>query len=258
MYSVNDMAKVMAILDKTNEYTNVLVAENIDAEAEGTLLYGAMEGVSCPPSGEPVEVLQEFGDISGVNSQQLELPNEGVAFNFLRYLNTNGGWVIRPTLQDGSCLFAAIRKQLDVCYEFTTQHLRRWLVYRMIVHHHQFFFNLFKDAIAKVYGFYRYSPGELAALKKKGKGLSKAALKEQKMPGPFTFKDWIQYLLDPHGWGDNMVIMAFSLLSQTCITVVRADTTQETRIRHDRPIHLADILLVFCGLDHYTGAGKHL
>ena len=38
---------------------------------------------SCPPSGESVEVLQDFGDISGVNSQQLELPNEGVAFNFL-------------------------------------------------------------------------------------------------------------------------------------------------------------------------------
>ena len=121
------------------------------------------------------------------------------------------GWILKPTLQDSSCLFAAIRKQLDVCYEFTTQHLRRWLVYRMVVHHHQYFYNLFKDAIAKVYGFYRYSPGELAALKKKGKGLSKAALKEQKMPGPFTFKDWIQYLLDPHGWGDNMVIMAFSL-----------------------------------------------
>ena len=32
---------------------------------------------------------------------------------------------------------------------------------------------------------------------------------------------------------------------------------QESRVRHDRPLELVDLVLVFCGQNHYVGASKY-
>ena len=43
---------------------------------------------------------------------------------------------------------------------------------------------------------------------------------------------------------------------QIAITIVYAETLVEQRFRHDRDLGDADLVLIFCGGNHYCGAGN--
>ena len=76
----------------------------------------------------------------------------------------------------------------------------------------------------------------------------------QKLPGPFSFKTYLEYILTNGTWGDELVLVAFSLLTQTTITILDSDTLLETRIRHNHNLEDVNILLIHAGLAHYAGA----
>ena len=54
-----------------------------------------------------------------------------------------------------------------------------------------------------------------------------------------------------------MVLVAFSLLTQTTITILDSATLLETRIRHNHSMEDVNLLLIHAGLAHYAGAGKY-
>ena len=47
------------------------------------------------------------------------------------------------------------------------------------------------------------------------------------------------------------------MMWQVTITSLNAETLGEIRIRHDRPIDKADIVIIHAGGDHYMGCGKY-
>ena len=63
--------------------------------------------------------------------------------------------------------------------------------------------------------------------------------------------------------------MAMSMRWQITITVVHAgsseedeygqkkDPLRESRVRHNRPLEEVDLVLVYCGNNHYVGASKY-
>ena len=47
------------------------------------------------------------------------------------------------------------------------------------------------------------------------------------------------------------------MMWQVTITSLNAETLGEIRIRHDRPIDKADIVIIHAGGDHYMGCSKY-
>ena len=45
---------------------------------------------------------------------------------------------------------------------------------------------------------------------------------------------------------------------QLTITVVHGESLRESRVRHNRPLDEVDLVLVYCGNNHYVGASKYL
>ena len=66
----------------------------------------------------------------------------------------NGNFKQQPTQALGNCLYAAVEallRGIAAPFEFTTQHLRRYIVMRM-VEHADFFLNYLRYALALYYG----------------------------------------------------------------------------------------------------------
>ena len=79
----------------------------------------------------------------------------------------------------------------------------------------------------------------------------------------------MEYVLLDTTWGDELLIVAMSMRWQITITVVHAgsseedeygqkkDPFRESRVRHNRPLEEVDLVLVYCGNNHYVGASKY-
>ena len=258
-YTQDDVEAALEHLKRQPQYTEKLHSLDIDRLAPAFKLFGGYFSDPLEPSGEVPEILQDFAGVSsGANSIQLYLNSEGEALELIRYLSKNGGWALRPTQQDGNCMYSALRRGLDIPAEFTNTHLRRFLVIYMGLKYPQFFFSLLKGQIADTYGQQRFSAEELQAQEDAGLAVRPSMLRDQSMPGPFSYREYLQYVLSEGTWGDEIILCVFSLLTQTAITVIRTDTKRETRIRHTRDMADVDLILLHGGLVHYSGTGKSL
>ena len=68
----------------------------------------------------------------------------------------------------------------------------------------------------------------------------------------------INMLTDPKMWGDDACLYALSKLFSLRITILNGKNLEEYRIRHDNPLALVDLVLVFNGKNHYSAVGKWL
>ena len=121
---------------------------------------------------------------SGSNSAQLYLNNEAEALEFIRYLMINGGWALRGTRQDGSCLYSAIRRNLACPVEFTKRPLKEVAGLQDRVDVSRIFLFPVKGPIAAVYGCERYTAEELAAQEEAGLVVSQKMKDSQKFTRP--------------------------------------------------------------------------
>ena len=109
-----------------------------------------------------------------------------------------------------------------------------------------------------IYGVERLEPAVLAEKIKK-KELSTDDIRDQRLPGPLSFIDWIKLVLKESAYGDEIVILVMSLLWQLKITVLYADDLSERKFRHNQRITQVDMLLVYSGdTQHFVGAGRGL
>ena len=113
-----------------------------------------------------------------------------------------------------------------------------------------------EDHIKGCYGGIRLSKEEYEQ-KKKAKTLTKSEEEEYHYPGPFSFKEYLEYILQDTTWGEELLIVTMSQRWQLTITVVHGESLRESRVRHNRPLDEVDLVLVYCGNNHYVGASKY-
>ena len=186
-------------------------------------------------------------DFSLSNTHQLAM--------LTNYLYLNGKYDLCSTPKDGSCLFSACKWGADFPVEYVNLLFRRDLVC-FIAENADFFLPEMEDHIKGCYGGIRLSKEEYEQ-KKKAKTLTKSEEEEYHYPGPFSFKKYLEYILKDTTWGEELLIVAMSQRWQLAITVVHGESLRESRVRHNRPLDEVDLVLVYCGNNHYVGASKY-
>lgn len=172
------------------------------------------------------------------------------------YLGINGKYEMVGTPKDGNCLFNALRAGTDLPQDYVTILFKRQIVVLMC-QHADFILPLITQALLGTYGHERLSREEYLQKTKDGT-ITAVQTEEYQLPGPFSYITYMEHLLKDNSWGDEIVLTIVSFLWQLCITCVTAESLLEHRIRHDRPLEQADLVVVYCGQSHYIGAGKYL
>ena len=172
------------------------------------------------------------------------------------YLELNGGFQLKYVPKDGTCMWRSVLECLSCPFEYQYQMLKRQVVL-IITEHPQFFYDLLDDHIKGQYG-HKGLPVEEFKKKLKECSLTSAQKEDQICPGPFSFCSFLEYILKDGTWGDHGMLLVISFMWQVKITVVTGEKLHQERIRHNSTMRNSDILLVFCGGNHYVPIGKEL
>ena len=136
----------------------------------------------------------------------------------------------------GSCLFESVRRQISCPYEFTNSHLRRQCVY-FLCKAGDYFVTAAENFLRVTYGDGDGSPEK---------------------PGPFSYTDYLKYMLKPKSWGDELILSAISIMWQCSISVIFTDSLGELRLRHTKvDLSSVDIVLCYSGGRHYCATSKY-
>ena len=168
-----------------------------------------------------------------------------------RHVSQNGQWELFPTPKNGSCLFASIRRGIAAPEEYRNNHLRYQLVY-FLCQHADFMVNILDLHLSANYGMDRLSKEDFQKADKDGT-LTKAQREAQTLPGPFSYVEYLENLLNESFWGDHGVLLSLSMMWQVTITSLTAETYEEHRVRHKRRLPNVDLLVVWSGESHYLG-----
>ena len=129
-------------------------------------------------------------------------------------------------------------------------HIRRFMVVKMCKYP-LFFCQYLHRSLCTHYGFDRLTPEEIAEQQ-----LTQQSLADQRLPGPFSFASYLEHLLTDRTWGDVHTLTILSCLWQIGITVLYTDHLNEHRIRHNKMLKDADLVVVFSGGNHFLGSGE--
>ena len=164
---------------------------------------------------------------------------------------------MQPTKEDGDCFYGAWRRGTDFKAEVADIHLRRAII-KIMARHHKFFYETFHYAVSQQYGLYRYPEEELQEMITAGT-ISASDLKDQRMPGPFTWHEYLTFHLTPSTYADDIIICIVSMIWLMKITVLKAQDLSERRFRHKGRLSKAELLLIHCEeTDHFISVGKCL
>ena len=237
------------------EYNKVLLLTEADLDnpPAGHKIYQESQIYSGTPQGKAPE---DHDSMAGVNiPSPLPYLDGDKVCKLYQYLQQNGGYQLIPTKEDGDCLFGAWRRGTALPIEVADAHVRR-LVIRTMVSYHEFFFDQFKHQIALLYGHDRDSPEELQGHIDAG-DYTTDQIREQRLPGPFSYYSYLKYMLNNSSYGDDMIILAMSQIWQQRITILDAEALFERRFRHNNIITKTDILIVHhASTQHFVGTGK--
>lgn len=78
--------------------------------------------------------------------------------------------------------------------------------------------------------------------------------------GPYSFQSYLEAMLESDTYGDEGMLLGASIAFNIGITVVwgHCFPIQEHRIRHNKPLAEADLVLIFDGSGHYSAVCKCL
>ena len=218
--------------------------------------YQAAYRYPAPAEGKAAGDHSSMANVSNLPSAlpSLKGPQVCALYQFLQY---NGNFSLVPTKEDGDCLYGAFRRGTDLPAEVADIHIKRCIV-RVLCHHHDFFFGYLSHAIGMTCGHDRLAPEVLQDRIKK-KSIAADELRDQRLPGPLSFIDWVKMVLEESTYGDELVILVMSLIWQMKITVLYADDLTERKFRHNQRITQVEMLLVYSAdTQHFVGAGKGL
>jgi hypothetical protein len=78
------------------------------------------------------------------------------------------------------------------------------------------------------------------------------------VPGPFSMKGYLAYMLNPTSWADEVVIAATARMFNITISILNVELGRVEDIEHSGPYSNADILLIYGSNSHYSPAGNHV
>ena len=172
------------------------------------------------------------------------------------YLMENGSWELFPTPKNGQCLFASVRRGLQIPEEYRSNHLRFQLAHFMCKNH-KVAFDVIEEPVKIQYGHSKLTQEEY--LKKTEDGtITPAEIEDFSLPGPFSFQSFLKYLIEPTTWGDQTTLLLISMMWQLPITILNGEELNQIPIRHDKEINDVELLLVFVGRSHFLGTCKYI
>ena len=151
-------------------------------------------------------------------------------------------------------LFASIRRGIAAHEEYRNNHLRYQLVY-FLCQHADFMVNVLDLHLSANYGMDRLSKEDFKKAEEEGT-LTKEQREAQTLPGPFSYVEYLENLLNESFWGDHGVLLSLSMMWQVTITSLTAETYEEHSVRHKRRLPYPDLLVVWAGESHYLGTCK--
>ena len=202
----------------------------------------------------PPKISRERG-ISTHMSLALGLQDQESYSRLIHYLQQQDQLDPIPVEALGNCMFSSIRRAIDVPLEYQNVHLRRQIV-MMLANNAYFFIPLLKNSIMATYGHPRMEEEEFNRRRAAGE-LSQQQIDDQECPGPFSFYGYLRALLVDGFWGDEIVLTAISMMFQCGVTVLDASTYHQTKVRHNKSLKDADIVLVHCQGRHYVPVCKY-
>ena len=202
----------------------------------------------------PPKISRERG-ISTHMSLALGLQDQESYSRLIRYLQQHDQLDPIPVEALGNCMFSSIRRAIDVPLEYQNVHLRRQIV-MVLANNAYFFIPLLKNSIMAIYGHPRMEEEEFNR-RRAASELSQQQIDDQECPGPFSFYGYLRALLVDGFWGDEIVLMAISMMFQCGVTILDASTYHQTKVRHNKSLKDADIVLVHCQGRHYVPVCKY-
>ena len=240
-------------LEKHKEYTTPLSWAGTP-EGTGHRLFQSLMDLPKSIIGKAPNEFTTMQNVSNIPSPLPSLDGRQLC-RLYQFLNNNGNYRLVPVPEDGDCFFGSFRRSTGLPYDCADVHVRRILL-KGICNNHEFFFNLFKCSIAQTYGHDRDTEGELQRKIEAGE-ISPQDLREQRLPGPFSFLAWLRYMSRNSSYADIHIMMATSMMWNIRLTLLYAESLKEVRFRHHKRIAQADMVMVLCqDTEHIVSAGK--
>ena len=170
------------------------------------------------------------------------------------YLQDNASLELFHTPKNGQCLFASIRRGLEVPEECRSNHLRYQSAF-FITQHHKFCFDILEKLVRFEYGHPRLTSQQYIRGMEEGT-LSEGQISDYQMPGPFSFVTYLRYIIEPSSWGDQGLLTILSMMWQLTVTVVNAEDLSQIKIRHRRSLEDTHLVVVLAQRCHYLGTCK--
>ena len=250
LYTKREVAEAIKEIGKVPAYTTLWKQADLNltdvptreclAFEESKNVYGQVD----PSYGRIKEYVEREGEEhpgSGLRARQMA--------RVINFLKRNGNYSLSNTQDLGNCQYVAVQKGTQLKREVTSMHLRRHLVMKMCKHP-QFFSKFLCKSLATHYGLDRMSARELAEKEKAGT-ISALDAADQRFPGPFSFHSYLQHLNTDRTWGDIHTLTILSCIWQIGITVLFTYQLNDHRIRHDKKLPEANLVVVFTSGNHY-------
>ena len=204
--------------------------------------------------GKPPSAHENLKGQGPVSADLFNLSDLRQVLRLQEYLQENASLELFHTPKNGQCLFASVRRALEIPEEYRSNHLRYQLAY-FIIKNHQFCFNVLRRLITFEYGHSRLSRAEyLEGMRKDS--LTEGQIQDYQVPGPFSFVSYLRHILEPSTWGDQGLLTILSMMWQVTITILNAEDLSQVKIRHERPLREADLVVVLAQRCHYLGTCK--
>ena len=184
------------------------------------------------------------------------LPSQELLFTLLNYSQINGGYIPRLTQMRGSCLFHSIHKSIKCPREFSNTHLRCMIVLFM-VENFDMLWPLLHICVLNNFGHLRLTEEEFQTKVADGT-ITDEEREAYSEPGPFSVYAYLQNLLKPSFYGDEVCLLIISMMWKVHISVLHSGTLVAIKFRHLNISMKADIILVHCSGSHYIPLGRCL
>ena len=229
-------------LEKKQEYTTPLTWAGTP-EGTGHRLFQSLMDMPKSIIGKAPNEFTTMQNVSNIPSPLPSLDGRQLC-RLYQFLNNNGNYRLVPVPEDGDCFFGSFRRSTGLPYDCADVRVRRILL-KGICNNHEFFFNLFKCSIAQTYGHDRDTEEELQRKIEAGE-ISPQDLREQRLPGPFSFLAWLRYMSRNSSYADIHIMMATSMMWNIWLTLLYAESLKEVRFRHHKRIAQADMVMALC------------
>ena len=197
---------------------------------------------------------EELTGTGPVSADLFNLSDLRQVLRLQEYLQENASLELFHTPKNGQCLFASIRRGLEIPEEYRSNHLRYQIAFFM-TQHHKFCFDILEKLIRFEYGHPRLTSQQYIKGMEKGT-LTEGQISDYQVPGPFSFVAYLRYIITPSSWGDQGLLTILSMMWQLTVTVVNAEDLSQIKIRHRRPLKDTHLVVVLAQRCHYLGTCK--